>query len=64
MITGFGSLLAGHVDLDNIGLQGTPTNDRWYSNEHLATVCEKTQAIAQEVMPAFKGKVAAPATAD
>ena len=27
MITKFGSLYAGHVDLDNIGFDGTPVND-------------------------------------
>src|SRR5919197_1090264 len=47
MITRFGSLFAGHVDLDNEGLDGTPANDRWLSDEHLATVFDKTQAIAE-----------------
>ena len=36
MITRFGSLFAGHVDLDNEGLDGTPVNDRWLSDERLA----------------------------
>jgi len=45
MITKFGSLFAGHVDLDNIGLEGTPVNDRRYSNDHLATVFDKAIAI-------------------
>jgi alkanesulfonate monooxygenase SsuD/methylene tetrahydromethanopterin reductase-like flavin-dependent oxidoreductase (luciferase family) len=47
MITQFGSLFAGHVDLDNIGLDGTPVNDRWLSDEHLATVFDKTEAIVK-----------------
>lgn len=47
MITRFGSLFAGHVDIDNIGLAGTPVNDRWLPNEHLATVFDKTEAIAR-----------------
>jgi alkanesulfonate monooxygenase SsuD/methylene tetrahydromethanopterin reductase-like flavin-dependent oxidoreductase (luciferase family) len=47
MITKFGSLFAGHVDLDDIGLDGTPVNDRWLSDEHLATVFDKTRAIAR-----------------
>src|SRR2546428_4143807 len=47
MITKFGSLFAGNVDLDHIGLEGTPANDRWLSNEHLATVFDKCQAMAQ-----------------
>ena len=46
MITRFGSLYAGHVDLDNIGFEGTPVNDRWLSDEHLATVFDKSEAIA------------------
>ncbi len=47
MITKFGSLFAGHVDLKDVGLDGAPVNDRWLSDEHLATVFDKTQAIAQ-----------------
>jgi alkanesulfonate monooxygenase SsuD/methylene tetrahydromethanopterin reductase-like flavin-dependent oxidoreductase (luciferase family) len=47
MITRFGSLYAGHVDLDNIGLEGTPVNDRWYSEAHLNTVYDKTLGIVQ-----------------
>ena len=46
MITQFGSLYAGHVDLENIGLDGTPVNERWLSDEHLATVFEKAEVIA------------------
>ena len=46
MITRFGSLYAGHVDLDDIGFEGTPVNDRWLSDEHLATVFDKSEAIA------------------
>jgi alkanesulfonate monooxygenase SsuD/methylene tetrahydromethanopterin reductase-like flavin-dependent oxidoreductase (luciferase family) len=47
MITRFGSLYAGHVDLDNIGLEGTPVNDRWYPDAHLNTVYDKTLGIVQ-----------------
>ena len=47
MITKFGSLFAGNVDLDQIGLEGTPANERWLSNEHLTTVFDKCQAMAQ-----------------
>ena len=46
MITRFGSLYAGHVDLDNIGFDGTPVNDRWLSDEHIATIFDKSEAIA------------------
>ncbi len=47
MITKFGSLFAGHVDLEDLGFDATPVNDRWLSDEHLATVFDKTKAIAQ-----------------
>ena len=47
MITKFGSLFAGHVDFDDIGLDATPANDRWLSDDHLATVFDKATAIAQ-----------------
>ena len=47
MITRFGSLYAGNVDLDNIGLEGTPVNDRSLSDEQLATVFDKSQNFAQ-----------------
>ena len=46
MITRFGSLYAGHVDLDDIGFEGTPVNDRWLSDEHIATIFDKSEAIA------------------
>lgn len=45
MITKFGSLFAGHVDLDNIGLDGIPVNDRWLPDDQLAGVFDKTEAI-------------------
>jgi alkanesulfonate monooxygenase SsuD/methylene tetrahydromethanopterin reductase-like flavin-dependent oxidoreductase (luciferase family) len=45
MITKFGSLYAGHVDLDNIGFEGTPVNERWLSDEHLVSVFDKAEAI-------------------
>jgi alkanesulfonate monooxygenase SsuD/methylene tetrahydromethanopterin reductase-like flavin-dependent oxidoreductase (luciferase family) len=47
MITKFDSLYAGHVDLDNIGYGGTPTNDRLYDNAHLATALSKAQSMAE-----------------
>ena len=47
MITKFGSLFAGHVDMDDIGFDGLPVNDRWLPNDHLATVFDKTTAMAQ-----------------
>ena len=47
MITKFGSLFAGHVDLENVGYDGTPINDRFLSDGHLNTVYDKTEAIAK-----------------
>ena len=47
MITRFGSLFAGHADLEDFGLDATPVNDRWLSDERLAGVFDKTEAIAK-----------------
>ena len=46
MINKFGSLFAGHIDLEDMGFDATPANDRFYSNERLASVFDKTDAIA------------------
>ena len=48
MITKFGSLFAGNVDMDleDIGLDATPVNERRFSDEHLAGVFPKTEAMA------------------
>ena len=45
MITKFGSLFAGNVDLDDIGFSGTPANERWLSDEQLNTAFDKCEAI-------------------
>ena len=45
MIDKFGSLFAGHIDLENIGFAGTAANDRFYSNDRLITVFDKTEAM-------------------
>ena len=47
MIKSFSTSYAGFIDMENLGLAGTPANDRRYSNERLASVFDKTQAIAQ-----------------
>ncbi|MBV9133952.1 MAG: LLM class flavin-dependent oxidoreductase, partial [Chloroflexi bacterium] len=47
MITRFGSLFAGHVDLGDHGLGATAVNDRWLPNERLLTVFDKATRIAQ-----------------
>ena len=38
MIKRFHVLYVGQIDLDNVGLQGAPANDRRYSNERLSEV--------------------------
>jgi len=49
MITKFTTVYAGHVDLPDRGQDCTPANERRYSNEHLASVFEKTEAIAKKM---------------
>ena len=45
MITKFGSLFAGHVDFEDMGFDATPVNDRRLSDERLAGVFDKAEAI-------------------
>ena len=47
MITKFSTVYAGHVDLGDMGQQATPANERRYSNEHLASVFTKAEAVAR-----------------
>jgi alkanesulfonate monooxygenase SsuD/methylene tetrahydromethanopterin reductase-like flavin-dependent oxidoreductase (luciferase family) len=47
MISKFSTVYAGHVDLGDMGQQATPANERRYPNEHLASVFEKSEAIAR-----------------
>src|ERR687896_580541 len=47
MIKTVSTLFAGHVDFEDRGQYATPVNERWYSNDHLVTVFDKTQAMAQ-----------------
>ena len=47
MIKHFSNVYAGHVDLGDMGQDATPANERRYSNAHLATVFDKTEAIAR-----------------
>ena len=49
MITKFTTVYAGHVDLPDRGQDATPANERRYSNEHPASVFEKTEAIAKKM---------------
>ena len=47
MIDKFSTVYAGHVDLGDMGQQATPANARRCSNDHLASVFAKTEAIAR-----------------
>ena len=45
MITKFGSLFAGHVDFEDLGFDATPVNERRLTDERLAGVFGKAEAI-------------------
>ena len=47
MIKRFHSLYVGQIDLENIGLQGVPANDRRYGNERLSEVFWTARDVAQ-----------------
>src|SRR5260370_40746434 len=47
MIKRFHSLYVGQIDLDNVGIDGTPANERRYSNERLSEVFETSRQVAQ-----------------
>ncbi len=47
MIKRFHVLYVGQIDLDNVGLDGTPANDRRYPNSRLGEVFFTTRHIAQ-----------------
>jgi alkanesulfonate monooxygenase SsuD/methylene tetrahydromethanopterin reductase-like flavin-dependent oxidoreductase (luciferase family) len=49
MIRKFVTVYPGHIDLPDMGQHGTPANERRYSNEQLASVFEKTEAIAKKL---------------
>ena len=45
----FDALYSGDVAIEKVGYSGTPVNDRWYPNEHLATVFDNAEAICKLV---------------
>ena len=49
MITKFVTVYPGHIDLGDMGQQATPANERRYSNDQLAGVFEKTEAVAKKM---------------
>jgi len=49
MITKFSVLYVGQIELDNVGLHGTPANERRYSNERLAEAFQTAKDVAQHM---------------
>ncbi|MCE2501042.1 MAG: LLM class flavin-dependent oxidoreductase [Dehalococcoidia bacterium] len=49
MFKSFSASYAGHVVDDELGLEGTPANDRWYSNERLAEAFDWALDISQHL---------------
>jgi alkanesulfonate monooxygenase SsuD/methylene tetrahydromethanopterin reductase-like flavin-dependent oxidoreductase (luciferase family) len=49
MISKFVTVYPGHIDLPDMGQDATPANERRYSNEQLASVFEKTEAVAKKM---------------
>ena len=49
MISKFVTVYAGHIDLPDHGQNATPANERRFSNEQLAGVFDKTEAIAKQM---------------
>jgi alkanesulfonate monooxygenase SsuD/methylene tetrahydromethanopterin reductase-like flavin-dependent oxidoreductase (luciferase family) len=47
MITSFGTLYAGYIDLEHVGYEGIPANDRWYPNDRLREVFDNAGDLAQ-----------------
>ena len=47
MIRKFVTVYPGHIDLGDMGQMATPANERNYSNDQLASVFEKTEAVAK-----------------
>ena len=47
MIKRFHVLYVGQIDLDNVGINGTPANDRRYPRERLNEVFATTRDVAQ-----------------
>ena len=49
MITKFSVLYVGQIELDNVGLDGTPADERCYPNERLTEAFETAKDIAQHM---------------
>jgi alkanesulfonate monooxygenase SsuD/methylene tetrahydromethanopterin reductase-like flavin-dependent oxidoreductase (luciferase family) len=49
VITKFSVLYVGQIELENVGLQGVPANDRRYSNERLVEAIWTAKDVAQQM---------------
>ena len=49
MIDKFTTVYPGHIDLGDLGQNATPANQRRYTNEQLASVFDKTEAVAKKM---------------
>jgi len=49
VITKFSVLYVGQIELENVGLQGTPANDRRYANERLVEAIWTAKDVAQQM---------------
>src|SRR5215831_14776021 len=49
MISKFMTVYPGHIDLPDMGQDATPANERRFSNERLASVFAKTEALAKRL---------------
>ena len=49
MIKRFSVLYVGQIDLDNVGADGTPANDRLYPNEKLIQAYDHAVALAKHL---------------
>jgi alkanesulfonate monooxygenase SsuD/methylene tetrahydromethanopterin reductase-like flavin-dependent oxidoreductase (luciferase family) len=49
MISKFVTVYPGHIDMPDLGQNATPANDRKFSNDELASVFEKTEAVAMQM---------------
>src|SRR6266496_2793634 len=49
MITKFSVLYVGQIELDNVGLHGTPADERRYPNERLAEAFQTAKEVAQHM---------------
>ncbi|HLQ35780.1 MAG TPA: LLM class flavin-dependent oxidoreductase [Chloroflexota bacterium] len=49
MIKHFSVLYVGHIELDNVGLDGTPADERCYANERLVQAMAMAEDVAREM---------------